>query len=271
MASLTIILDPAQLAVDTSLTTYIDEVIPWQSNWTTTLTEGATTSGTKGRRCHSLRLRHTLPKSHRHTDMPYHSTAMLVASDPLYADMQLCMAISRQRNSREEMASVLRDIKLVFMWFFCSAEYFRTALFNTLSETFISGATTGEIAQDDDRRICFGAIGLDCRHLTGSCALPENARGFDLLGAQQMGSSLFDDCRNRERGWVLEIHALLVDEECGRLVGLQALKMVTCVSGVGSPHQNFSTFKGLANQWRHFRVSRIPAFPDGMSIRRKCL
>lgn len=185
-----------------------------------------------------------------------HSIAMPVVSDSFYVDVPLCMAISRRRVSREKMAmaSVFRDIELAFAWFLYRTEYFLTTLFDALHKTFISVAVAS------------------CYYFPFSCVLIKNAESFGLFRVQQMGNnSLLNDCRAREREWILGLIALLVDEECDRRVGLPALKMVTCVSGVGSPHQNFSTFKDLANQWRHFRVSLIPAFPDGMSIRRECL
>lgn len=201
-----------------------------------------------------------------------YSTAMPVVSDSPYADMPLCMAINRRRVSCEKIASVFMDIEFAFAWFLYSTEYFLTTLFDALHKAFISMAVAGCITAraviSSHSHVVFIAV---CYYFSFFCVLIKNPESFGLCRVQKMGNNLFNGCHARKRGWDLGLMALLVDEECDRLVGLQALKMVTCVSGVGSPHQNFSTFKDLANQWRHFRVSLIPAFPDGMSIRRECL
>ncbi|MDN6322189.1 MAG: hypothetical protein L0J73_05890 [Halomonas sp.] len=203
-----------------------------------------------------------------------HSTAMPVISDSSYTDVPLCMAISRRHVSREEMAlaSVFRDIELAFAWFLYSTEYFLTTSFDALYKAFISVAvagctTAGEVVLSYSRVVFIA----DCYYFPFSCVMIKNPESFGLFRVQQLGNSLFNDCRARERGWVLGLIALLVDEERGRLVGSEALKTVTCVSGVSSSHKNYSIFKDLANQWCHFRVPRIPAFPGGVSMRRECL
>lgn len=165
----------------------------------------------------------------------------------------MCMAISRQRTSRERMAmtSIFRDVERAFAWFLYSTEYFLTTFFDTLHKACISVATAGcttagEITSSYYARVVFIT---GCDYFPFFFVLIKNPEGFGLFRAQQMGNSLFGDCCDRERGWGLELNALLINEEYACPVGLQALNTVTSVSGVGSLHQNFSTFNGLASQW----------------------